>query len=52
MSYFWHRNHNEKGIMKFNRIAEEYNLLKTGGSDFHSDEHQLADFGYTSRTII
>lgn len=43
----WHRNHSVEDIQRFNAMADKYRLIKTGGSDFHNDDHRLGDFGYT-----
>ncbi|MCS1351641.1 PHP domain-containing protein [Mechercharimyces sp. CAU 1602] len=40
----WHRNHNHKDSKQFQKIAEKYRLLMTGGSDFHHDAHTIGTF--------
>lgn len=42
----WHREQDEDANERYGAMAESYNLLKTGGSDFHNDQHQLGNFGY------
>lgn len=37
----WHRNHTNNDTKRFLDVANDLHLLVTGGSDFHSDEHQL-----------
>jgi predicted metal-dependent phosphoesterase TrpH len=44
----WHRAHSEKDILRYSRLAQKYNLLKTGGSDFHHEKHEIGEFGYTN----
>jgi predicted metal-dependent phosphoesterase TrpH len=41
----WHRSQNKADNKKYKKLAEEFNLIMTGGSDFHNDDHQLAQFG-------
>lgn len=41
----WHRSQNKTDNEKYKKIAEEFGLLMTGGSDFHNDHHQLGQFG-------
>lgn len=41
----WHRKQNKEHTKRYRKFATEYNLLMTGGSDFHTDEHQLGSFG-------
>lgn len=41
----WHRKHNEKDVRRYKKMAKEFGLLMTGGSDFHVDEHNLGRFG-------
>ncbi len=43
----WHRSHTPEDVQRYDKIAEKKGLIKTGGSDFHSDEHNLGNFGYT-----
>lgn len=40
----WHRNHSAEHIRIFAELADKYQLIVTGGSDFHRDEHQLGRF--------
>ncbi len=42
----WHRKHAEEDIERFKDYANQYNLLMTGGSDFHNDEHEIGEFGF------
>ncbi|MED4172732.1 PHP domain-containing protein [Halalkalibacterium halodurans] len=42
----WHRNHDETDQEKYKMLATEFALIKTGGSDFHTDEHSLGQFGW------
>lgn len=42
----WHRKQNEADNQRYKKLAEEFQLAMTGGSDFHNDEHRLGDFGY------
>ncbi|WP_380704298.1 PHP domain-containing protein [Salinithrix halophila] len=37
----WHRKHTRKDARRYLRLAAEFDLLVTGGSDFHNDEHTL-----------
>jgi predicted metal-dependent phosphoesterase TrpH len=37
----WHRKHGKKEVEKFKEIGMRKQLILTGGSDFHHDEHQL-----------
>lgn len=41
----WHRKHNKVDIARYQRLANEFQLIMTGGSDFHNDEHLLGQFG-------
>ncbi|MBU9713324.1 PHP domain-containing protein [Evansella tamaricis] len=40
----WHRDHTTEEVEKFKKMAEEFGLLMTGGSDFHNDNHILGKF--------
>jgi 3',5'-nucleoside bisphosphate phosphatase len=40
----WHRHHRAADVQRYLDMADQYNLLVTGGSDFHSDEHTLGQF--------
>lgn len=42
----WHRSHLKEHREVYKAMAKEYDLLMTGGSDFHHDEHQLGQFGF------
>ncbi|USK41238.1 PHP domain-containing protein [Cytobacillus firmus] len=42
----WHRSHSKEAIAVYKRFAEKYNKIKTGGSDFHHDDHTIGEFGY------
>jgi predicted metal-dependent phosphoesterase TrpH len=42
----WHRSQNKTDNEKYRRLADEFGLLMTGGSDFHNDNHQLGVFGF------
>lgn len=46
----WHRSHTPEDVQRYKAMARKYNLLMTGGSDFHSDEHKLGQFGYDGDT--
>ncbi|ACV64759.1 PHP domain protein [Desulfofarcimen acetoxidans DSM 771] len=41
----WHRKQDKEDNKRYKKIAEEFGLLMTGGSDFHNDEHSLGQFG-------
>ncbi|QKG85172.1 PHP domain-containing protein [Kroppenstedtia pulmonis] len=41
----WHRSHTSLDSKRYLSIADEYQLKVTGGSDFHTDEHNLGCFG-------
>ncbi|MBS7529027.1 PHP domain-containing protein [Hazenella sp. IB182353] len=40
----WHRNHQASDTKHFIRFAQKYQLILTGGSDFHHDQHQIGSF--------
>ncbi|MBH8598407.1 PHP domain-containing protein [Thermoactinomyces sp. CICC 10523] len=40
----WHRQHGKREAKKFLQMAEQHDLIVTGGSDFHHDEHALGHF--------
>ena len=42
----WHREQDPDDNKRYKQMAEEFNLLMTGGSDFHNDNHRLGQFGY------
>ncbi|MEK4970203.1 PHP domain-containing protein [Cytobacillus sp. FSL R7-0696] len=42
----WHRRHTSKDVKKYKRMAKKYEILQTGGSDFHTYAHYLGEFGY------
>ncbi|HET7522101.1 MAG TPA: PHP domain-containing protein [Bacillales bacterium] len=42
----WHREQNKDDNERYYALAQSYNLVMTGGSDFHNDSHQLGRFGY------
>jgi 3',5'-nucleoside bisphosphate phosphatase len=44
----WHRKQNKADNDRYKALAKQYNLLTTGGSDFHNDDHRLGAFGYES----
>ncbi|MFC5528995.1 PHP domain-containing protein [Cohnella yongneupensis] len=46
----WHRSHNPEDVSRYKALARKYQILMTGGSDFHNDDHQLGSFGYTVET--
>ncbi|WP_409305787.1 PHP domain-containing protein [Peribacillus sp. SCS-155] len=48
----WHRRHGIEEIKTFKRIAQENNLIMTGGSDFHNDSHQIGSFGYSAEHLL
>ena len=41
----WHRKQDKEDNERYKQMAEEFGLFMTGGSDFHSDEHNLGQFG-------
>lgn len=41
----WHRKQNNEDNVRYQRLASELNLIMTGGSDFHHDEHSIGQFG-------
>lgn len=41
----WHRKQNNDDNALYKQIANEFQLIMTGGSDFHHDEHSLGKFG-------
>jgi predicted metal-dependent phosphoesterase TrpH len=41
----WHRKQDNIDSARYQRIAEQFHLMMTGGSDFHNDEHSLGQFG-------
>ncbi|MFT4412432.1 PHP domain-containing protein [Fredinandcohnia humi] len=45
----WHRSHTLEDITKYSLLARKFNLMVTGGSDFHSDNHNLGNFGFSPR---
>ncbi|GAE30934.1 PHP domain-containing protein [Halalkalibacter hemicellulosilyticus] len=47
----WHRNHLAEHRQLFKQLAKEFRLLMTGGSDFHTDEHKLGEFGFSEDEI-
>lgn len=42
----WHRKQNKADNKRYKALASRFNLVMTGGSDFHNDDHQLGEFGY------
>lgn len=42
----WHRRHTSKDVKKYKRMAKKYEILQTGGSDFHTYAHYLGEFGF------
>lgn len=42
----WHRKHDKNDVKRYKKMAGQYNKFITGGSDFHSDEHMIGEFGY------
>ncbi|MBD1381936.1 PHP domain-containing protein [Metabacillus arenae] len=42
----WHRKHRPEDIVRYKRLANKYNKLMTGGSDFHNEEHTIGEFGF------
>ncbi|MDR6225284.1 PHP domain-containing protein [Desmospora profundinema] len=45
----WHRSHAPEDTKRYIRLAGEFDLIVTGGSDFHMDEHRLGDFGISPK---
>jgi hypothetical protein len=43
----WHREQNKQANERYRALAESFDLFMTGGSDFHNDNHQLGNFGYS-----
>ncbi len=41
----WHSKHNFTDNRKYKKMAKHFDLLMTGGSDFHNDEQKLGHFG-------
>lgn len=41
----WHRKQNTEDNIRYQHLANEFQLIMTGGSDFHHDEHSLGQFG-------
>ncbi|MFC3884150.1 PHP domain-containing protein [Bacillus songklensis] len=41
----WHRKHGREDNERYKAYAQQYHLIMTGGSDFHSDAHRLGEFG-------
>ncbi|MED4206748.1 PHP domain-containing protein [Neobacillus mesonae] len=44
----WHRKHLPKDVHRYRQIAYEKGLIMTGGSDFHTDEDNLGQFGFNN----
>lgn len=42
----WHRKHSLEDSNRYKTLAEKYNKIMTGGSDYHFEEHALGEFGY------
>ncbi|HEX7064065.1 MAG TPA: PHP domain-containing protein [Bacillales bacterium] len=42
----WHRAQDEEANKRYREMAESFDLLMTGGSDFHNDSHEIGNFGY------
>ncbi|MFC0470066.1 PHP domain-containing protein [Halalkalibacter kiskunsagensis] len=42
----WHRSQDKTDNEKYQKMAEVFDLIMTGGSDFHHDDHQLGEFGF------
>ncbi|MEH7352348.1 PHP domain-containing protein [Neobacillus drentensis] len=42
----WHRKHRKEDIIRYKNLAKKYNILMTGGSDFHNEEHTIGEFGF------
>lgn len=40
----WHRNHSKSDVKRFQQLAKQYNLVMTGGSDFHDENHRMGRF--------
>lgn len=41
----WHRKQNNDDNAHYQQLANDFQLIMTGGSDFHNDEHFLGQFG-------
>ncbi|MEH7324551.1 PHP domain-containing protein [Cytobacillus firmus] len=42
----WHRKHSIKDSTRYKALAEKYNKVLTGGSDFHNEGHTIGEFGF------
>ncbi|HET7581000.1 MAG TPA: PHP domain-containing protein [Bacillales bacterium] len=43
----WHREQDADANKRYGELAESFDVMKTGGSDFHNDSHELGRFGYS-----
>jgi len=48
----WHRKQDFNDQKRYMEMAQQYGLMTTGGSDFHTDEHKLGQFGINWNEII
>lgn len=42
----WHREQDKDANKRYGELAKSFNLLMTGGSDFHNDQHEIGRFGF------
>ncbi len=42
----WHRKHSLIDSTRYKLIAEKYNKIITGGSDYHTEKHSIGEFGF------
>lgn len=42
----WHRKHSKEDSARYKKMAEKYNKLITGGSDYHNEDHLIGEFGF------
>lgn len=42
----WHRKHGQEDIIRYKNVAEKFEKMMTGGSDFHNEEHEIGEFGF------
>ncbi len=41
----WHRKQNKDDNARYQQLANEFQVMMTGGSDFHNDKHSIGQFG-------
>ncbi|WP_260398234.1 PHP domain-containing protein [Peribacillus simplex] len=42
----WHRKHAKEDSQRYKEYANDHQLFMTGGSDFHTEDYPLGEFGY------